>query len=181
MSPMRKLAIVVAVQFTVLFSMIGFKQYTVWTGETVLLRTAPLDPRDLLRGDYVTVRYEISRIDGRRVLVDGDVYGSVYVELQRDEDGYWRAVAIHDSRRRSFSRTVVIKGHARYTRSAALGYDAYDVRYGIEDIFVPESSARALPAGPGHTVAVEAKVDRFGNAVPRRFYVDGTPFELHRR
>ena len=35
--------------------------------------------------------------------------------------------------------------------------------------------------GDGHVVAVEVKVDRWGNAVPRRFYVDGEPFPLERR
>ena len=32
------------------------------TGTDVTLQTRPVDPRDLLRGDYVTLSYEISRV-----------------------------------------------------------------------------------------------------------------------
>ena len=34
---------------------------TLTTGETILLRVVPVDPRDLFRGDYVILSYEISR------------------------------------------------------------------------------------------------------------------------
>ena len=177
MTPAKKLALVVAVQFLVLFSVIGFKQYTVWTGETVLLRTAPVDPNDLLRGDYTELRYTISTIDLSQVLSDRRPYGSIYVELERGDDGYWRAVAIHNDRKRSFDGTVLLQGKVeRYS-----GANTVRIRYGIEQIFIPEGSGRDLPRGPGHVVAVEVKVDRFGNAVPRRFVVDGQPFTLHRR
>lgn len=176
MTPGKKLLIVVAVQFLVLTSILAFKQYTVLTGTTVLLKTAPVDPSDLVRGDFVAVRYEISTVD-RDLVVDEYKYptGQVYVELQRGGDGNWRAVAVHTERKRSYNGTVLIKGDVEGTR-----YDTLTIRYGIEQVFVPEGSGAALPSGSGHTVAVEVKVDRFGNAVPRRFFVDGQPFELKR-
>ena len=31
------------------------------SGQEVVLQTVPVDPRDLLRGDYVILRYDISR------------------------------------------------------------------------------------------------------------------------
>jgi uncharacterized membrane-anchored protein len=42
---------------------IGFKEFTLRTGEEVLLKTLPVDPRDLFRGDYVILRYDVSRVD----------------------------------------------------------------------------------------------------------------------
>ena len=67
-------------------------------GEQVFLETRPIDPRDILRGDYVTLGYEISFIDG--VILanifgdeDGDFYydrysgREIYVTLQKDETG----------------------------------------------------------------------------------------------
>ena len=177
-SPAKKLLIVIAIQFLVLFSVIGFKQYTIWTGETVVLKTIPVDPRDLLRGDYVQVRYEISILD-LGALAGDDVYGgSVYVELQKGDDGYWKAVAIHYDHERSYAGTVLIKGDATYYGPGSSG--RINVSYGIEQVFVPEGSGDDLPSGRTHTVAVEVKVDRFGNAVPRRFLVDGQPFDLSR-
>lgn len=175
----KKLLIVVGVQFLVLLSVLAFKQYTVWTGETVLLKTTPVDPRDLMRGDFVAVRYEISTIDRAKVADDYKYpTGPVYVELKRGADGYWNAVAVHTERERSYDGTVLIKGHVedQYMATSTL-----NIHYGIEQVFVPEGSGGDLPSGSGHTIAVEVKVDRFGNAVPRRFFVDGQPFDLKRR
>ena len=179
MKPIAKLAIVIAVQLLVLLSVIGFKQYTVWTGETVLLKVQPVDPRDLIRGDYVIVRYEISDIDTGQIAGDDYPYGTVYVELREDADGYWSAVAIHEDRDRTFDDTLLIKGKVNdaFVRG---GRNDLRIDYGIEEIFIPEGSGDQLPFGNGHIIAVEVKVDRFGNAVARGFYVDGAPFELER-
>lgn len=176
MRPLTRILIVAGIQFLILFSIVGFKQYTVWTGETVLLKTQPVDPRDLLRGDYMRVRYEISTLDPAMLAGDRYASGDVYVELREGSDGYWQAVAIHDRREHSFEDTLLIKGQMESRSPRSL-----DIEYGIEEIFIPEGSGGDLPVGLDHVVAVEVKVDRFGNAVPRQFYVDGEPFELKRR
>ena len=61
---MRKTAIVLAVllQIVVLLVMAGEREYIMRYGKTIYLRTAPIDPRDLFRGDYVRLSYEISSI-----------------------------------------------------------------------------------------------------------------------
>lgn len=177
MKAWQKLLIVAALQFAILLSVIAFKQYTIWTGTTVLLRTAPVDPRDLIRGDFIALRYEISTID--RGTATGDWYpgNDVFVELRRGDDGYWSAVAIHGDRTHSFPGTEIIAG----TVTSSYPGSPIQVHYGIEQVFIPEGSGDQLPTGTGHTVAVEVEVDRFGNAVPRRFFVDGQPFKLERR
>jgi len=59
---MRKQFILAAVilQFAILFTICGKREMVIRTGEKVFLRTAPVDPRDLFRGDYVILNYEIS-------------------------------------------------------------------------------------------------------------------------
>lgn len=168
--PAVKLIVVVAMQVLILLSVIAFKQYTVWTGETVLLKTAPIDPRDPLRGDYVTVLYEISRLDSRELAGDAYVYGEAFVELREGDDGYWEAVAIHEERERAFDGTVLIKGavKSQYFDGRAT---VYDIEYGIEDVFIEEGSGVDLPVGADADVGVEVKVDRFGNAVAREIVV----------
>jgi uncharacterized membrane-anchored protein len=52
----------ILVQFLVLGWMAGQREWILRTGPSVWLRTAPIDPRDLFRGDYVTLGYEISTI-----------------------------------------------------------------------------------------------------------------------
>jgi uncharacterized membrane-anchored protein len=63
-------------------------------GERVLLETRPVDPTDILRGDYVTLDYEIQDIPDD-ILPEkmSDVAYSrrrpstIFVELERDADG----------------------------------------------------------------------------------------------
>jgi uncharacterized membrane-anchored protein len=173
MSPAKKLAIVIAIQFLVLFSVLGFKQYTVWTSETVLLKLQSVDP----------LEYEISRLDRTSIAWDesaGTCCGMpVYVELQKQEDGLWKAIAAHDSHTHTVDGTVLIKGRAQgeYLYQG----QTVSIYYGIEDIFVPEGSSGQLPSGRDHTLAVEVKVDRFGNPTPRHFVIDSQPVDLRRR
>jgi GDYXXLXY motif protein len=47
---------------TVLTWMLVSHAWPVWTGETIYLRTRPVDPRDLFRGDYVVLAYDIDTV-----------------------------------------------------------------------------------------------------------------------
>jgi uncharacterized membrane-anchored protein len=182
-SAARKLIIVAAVQFLILFAVLGFKQYTVWTGETVLLRTEPVDPRDPFRGDFASVRYEISTLDVAQLAGDDYLSGTVYVELREDENGYAVAVAVHEDRDHAFDDTLLIKGRVideRFEGGPAGVRHTFALKYGIEDIFIPEDSGADLPSPDEGTLAVEVKVDRFGNAVARGFMLDGRPLDLSR-
>jgi uncharacterized membrane-anchored protein len=176
MSTLPKIAVVLAVQLLIIASVVAFKQYTVWTGETVRLAVGPVDPRDPFRGDYVTLTYEISRIDPDDLIGQRYAYDTVYVELREGDDGIWDAVAIHDDRRREFEDTVLLKGKSEYWSG-----DTISVRYGIEELFIPEGSGRDIPWQRRDEISVEIKVDRFGNAVLRHLLVDGEQLDLERR
>jgi uncharacterized membrane-anchored protein len=56
---MRKTFIILAVilQLVVLAYMAGEREYILRRGKVIYLRTAPIDPRDLFRGDYVRLNY----------------------------------------------------------------------------------------------------------------------------
>ncbi len=180
MTPLTKLAIVAAVQLVILFGIVGFKQYTIWTGTTVVLAAAPVDATKPLRGGDVTLRYEISEINVSEIAGDDDLRDqTVYVELQEGADGVWDAVAIHNSHERSFDGTVLLKG--------TLQYDYYPVtagvrriRYNLEELlFISDGGAEDIPWDSG--VSVEVNVDRFGDSVPRHLLVDGEKLDLKRR
>jgi uncharacterized membrane-anchored protein len=176
MATLPKIAIVLAIQLVIIASVVGFKQYTVWTGETVVLAVEPVDPRDPFRGDYVTFQYDISRIDPDELRGNRYAYGDVYVELRQGNDGTWDAVAIHDDREHDFDDTVLLKGEAE---SFGGPDNLINVEYGIEELFIPEGSGSDIPWD--RDVSVEIKVDRFGNAVPRHLLVDGEKLDLERR
>lgn len=57
-----KFALAIALQLLLLAGLLGFRQYTLLTGQRIWLRTVPVDPRDMFRGDYVTLSYQVSRI-----------------------------------------------------------------------------------------------------------------------
>lgn len=178
MTPLRKLAIIFAIQAVLLLAVVGFKQYATWTAETVLLAVRTDEPADLVGRDAAPVEYRISTL--RMSALAGDEYPSesTYVELREGEDGTWDAVAINYRREHEYDGTELIKGKVDVW---SVIRDSFDVDYDIEDIYVPDSDAARLPAGSGHTIAVEVKVDRFGNASPKRFLIDGEPFDLEER
>jgi len=52
----------IILQLIVLVGMIAMRLTPLLTGQTILLRVVPVDPRDIFRGDYVTLAYECCRI-----------------------------------------------------------------------------------------------------------------------
>lgn len=100
------LALAALAQLVFLAAMAIPQAATVMSGETILLRVVPVDPRDLFRGDYVILGYEISRvppngIDGTTPSElqnsDGDWLGrTVYVGLEPEQDGrHYRGTEVH--------------------------------------------------------------------------------------
>ena len=67
----RKLVLLfVVAQVLVLAFMAGKREFIVHAGERIHLRTAPVDPRDLFRGDFVRLNYEVSSV-GPKLMRDG--------------------------------------------------------------------------------------------------------------
>ncbi len=63
------------------------------SGKEVLLKVEPVDPRDLLRGDYVALGYDISRIPTRLIanIPAGQTRSDdtpITVRLSKGVDGY---------------------------------------------------------------------------------------------
>lgn len=73
-------------------AMIAGKERTLADGGTMLLELAPRDPRSLLQGDYMTLRYAISA-DVLRALGRGSASGRLLVRV--DADGVARFVRVH--------------------------------------------------------------------------------------
>src|SRR3990172_261425 len=178
--PLPKLIAVVGLQVLILLSVIGFRQYTLMTRDTVLLVLQTTDPQAIAGPDSAPVRYEISTVDVSTLPGDDEFMHSIYVELGETEDGTWQPPALHGTRHRSYDNTAMIKGDYIYA-GGSLGRQRYTVVYGIEDVYVPDDAAASLPSGSGHTIAVEVKVDRYGQPDPVRFLIDGQPFELEER
>lgn len=175
--PLLLLALVVVLQTGALIAMVAVKQVTLITGTPVLLKTEPVDPRSLFRGDYVQLNYAISTLDYGTVDGDDgfDRHDEVYVVLRRGKT-YWEPVSIHREMPARGQDTVVIRGEVEYTRVWLDGKsrDGVRVRYGIESYFVPEGEGREieLPRNDGR-VAILVAVDDNGDAAIKAVLIDG--------
>ena len=69
------------------------KETTLRDGRTVLLQLAPVDPRSLMQGDYMLLRYEMAIDPATREAVGGVAEGRLVVAL--DERDVARFVRLH--------------------------------------------------------------------------------------
>lgn len=159
----------VLLQLLAIFGMVAIHGYTLATGAPVLLKTVPVDPWDLFRGEYVTLRYEISTVDAGKVAMQGLPYRrgqQVYVTL-RQGDPYWTVGSVSAARTAAGDGEMVVKARVEWDSGREVG-----LRYGIEQFYVPEGEGKDLELQV-ENMAVEALVDRFGRSALHRVFVDG--------
>lgn len=177
-----RIALVVVLQTLVLAVMVGMKQYTLNTGTPIVLKTEPIDPRSLFSGDYVRLNYGISRLNLEQLAGDDDFehHDRLYLVLER-RDAYWEAVSVHHRRPEAAPGQVIIKGEVE-TRFGVVRDSAdkrrekpktIEVRYGIENYFVPEGEGHDLERPkPGEVVSIRVVVDKFGNTAIKAVLVN---------
>lgn len=156
----------------IILGFIGFKEFTLRTGQEVLLKTQPVDPRDLFRGDYVVLNYQISNLDLNSLQSDFKDYKNddkVYVSLNL-VDGYGVPAKISKNAPRE---GLYIKGKA-----ASVWDSGLFVSYGIESYFVPEDKGREIEQQRGRNLDVKVSIDNFGNAVIKSLVIEGKEFSF---
>ena len=84
-----KFIALICLQALLLAGIIGYREYWIETGDKVVLKTSPVDPRDIFRGDYVNLTYEITNLDIAGDLQNPDfLLGQpIYVNLETSSDG----------------------------------------------------------------------------------------------
>ena len=150
----------VVAAFVVALAQIGFLAWMIAgraailrNGHEVLLKIHPVDPRDLFRGDYVRLGYDIASVPMTSVanVPEGEWLSEdrpIYVRLAKGEDGFWQArSASFDAPAQGRAKGEVdILGKAEAGQS--LGKDTdLRVTYGIERFYVPEGEGRAKLKG----------------------------------
>ncbi len=154
-------------------------------GTEVILRIAPVDPRDWLRGDYVTFQYDISTLD-RALFTDGRIAnGAQLFVLLAPRGSVWVAERVSVERPLEsgavFLAGRVVRGGRESAedlggRSLDVGREtAVSVQYGIEQYFIPEGSG-TLPWGRNVESLAHVTVDRTGRGIVRSITVNGQPW-----
>jgi Uncharacterized membrane-anchored protein len=170
---------------------IAYKEYTLRTGTEVLLRTIPVDPRDLFRGDYVTLNYEISTLDMEKLpSEESDFYNdeTVYLALEL-KNGYGIPKKIYTTPPED---GLYIKGKVKdviydwETDESGITTEEATIKelrvdYGIESYFVPEGRGMEIEKAQqtGKTeVTAKIIIDKYGNAVIKSLLIDGKEIEF---
>ena len=148
-------------------------------GQEVLLQVQPVDPRDLLRGDYVRLGYDIATIPAALFVPpltgDGDYEAHpVWVLLHKQDDGFFAVKSAAFDRAAlpaPESGEVVIHGVAAGRPYAG---SSTTVDYGLERFYLPEGEGRPIEIDMRtRPFAVVAAVADDGSAQIKRF-LDGT-------
>jgi uncharacterized membrane-anchored protein len=152
-------AIIVAlVQCGVLGWMIQSRAAILRNGAEIVLKTEPVDPRDLLRGDYVTLGYEVSQIPAKEITAPAGGWYSegsyVYVVLKKGGDGVWaRSRASAEPISDLKGDELLLRGRSRFMFEPQSD-QMVPVNYGIERFYVPEGEGRAI-----ETAQQEKRID----------------------
>lgn len=154
---------VVAAQAVFLLAWAGWHEYVRATAPIVRLKTVPVDPRDLLRGDYMILRYEISSVRAPASAGPGERSGDEFWVVLEPRDGY------HVAAGASWTEPVLRPGQC-----AVKGWRGKrgDTTYGIENYYVPEG--KGTPRF--QTLEVEATVGPTHRLQIKRVRVDGRPY-----
>jgi len=156
------LFVIIFLVLSVVFSFIIYNGWPLWTGKKMVLDTLPVDPFDPFRGQYMIINYEISRLDVVEGFNEGD---SVYVNLEKDEQGVWRFQSASGSKPEigDFIKGNIIRVSGKNIR----------VEYGVEQFFF-ERHAKI----PTVNITVEVSVADSGRAKIVQLLHNGEPVEI---
>lgn len=171
------------VQVALLSVMILDRVQILRDGKEVTLRSRPVDPRDLLRGDYVVLGYDISQLPAGALLNQPASSRTpvVLVKLAPNRDGIHEAVSVYAGPVAVTSPEVLIRGILLYgaTCGGSGGYafcEKLSIRYNLESYFVPEGEGRKLEELRNQgKLSVVAAVLPSGRAAIKRLLIDGKP------
>jgi len=126
---------VVALQMVLLAGMSVAPAFRLTQARLATFTTAPVDPWDMFRGDYISLAYDFSQ--NVPVHEEFKTNDTIYVVLQSGGNGKWTAVRSKHLKPAVSADELVIKGKVD---------SAYDglatVHYGIERLYVPERQGR---------------------------------------
>ena len=148
------------------------------SGREIVLPIRPVDPRDLLKGDYARLGFDISTVDPAMMpaappLPSNVVYQrqpprTVYVTLEQQPDQSWKPVAVALRFPTAHAANQIV------LRGTTQSWDQRLISYGIERYFVPEGTGGRIEdlARTSRLSAIVA-VDRSGRAAIKGLVSDG--------
>ena len=171
----KLLILVLALQAAWLLGMVATQEFALAHGKAILLETQPVDPRDLLSGDYLMLRYKISDVPVNLFSspVKKDLpYGTkIFVALAPGTNEFYVVIrASTNALAPSSNAEVVLSGKSAYAWWNAT--NAIHVEYGIERYYVAEGAGN-----PRGKLTARAVVPASGRARLQQVFLDDKPYE----
>jgi uncharacterized membrane-anchored protein len=131
----------IALQVLVLIGMYLLSVAPLWIGTEVKIKTVPVDPRSLFRGNYARLRYDISTIPSKHLSDSKDLRNGevVYVNLKKAPTGLYEFLSASSAKP---DTGIFLKGRLQNHRYE--NRDQLRITYGIEAFFAPKDKAIAL-------------------------------------
>jgi uncharacterized membrane-anchored protein len=164
---LKLLCLVLGLQVAWILGTVATQEYGLARGATALLETRPVDPRDLLRGDYVILSYRISDVPRQLfqppLTNDLPVGTTVFVVLEK-RGKFHEAVSAALERPEVAPGQLVLRGKSVYSWQSR-------IEYGLERYYVPEGTGN-----PNGKLTVEISVPPSGNALIKQVFINDRPY-----
>jgi len=162
--------ILVLAQAGFLLGWAGYHEYVRQCAAVILLKGRPVDPQDLLRGDYLILNYDISSVTMPGTPADKVADSEVWVLLEK-RDRYHVVVQASAEKLEPKPGQLLVRGARGYNwRTNQTGTTRVD--YGIEKYFVPEG--KGTPRFK--LLEVEVSVSPAHRLYLKRVLLDGKAF-----
>ncbi len=161
-SRIRWFVAIVAAQAAFLLTWAGWHEHVRSHAPVVRLKTVPVDPQDLLRGDFMILRYEISDAQPPAASAVNAGGGREFWVVLEPRDGFFVATHTSWDKPEVQSPQIAIRGRPGPRGTA----------YGIENFYVPEG--KGTPQFK--TIEVDASVSPLHRLFIKRVLVDGQPY-----
>ena len=169
---LKPVVLVLALQTAWLLGTVAVQEHALATGKIILLETRRVDPRDLLRGDYLILNYKISDVPVNlfSAPVNKDLpYGTkVFVALAPGTNQFYEVVKASTNELAPSANEILLRGNSDQRWWST---NSIRVAYGIENYYVAEGTGN--PAGK---LTVQAVVPASGQPNIKEVFVDGKPY-----
>ena len=169
---LKLLILVLALQTAWLLGTVFSQEYALAHGKIILLETRRVDPRDLLRGDYLILNYTISDVPANRFSppVAKDLpYGTkIFVTLTAETNRFYEVARASTNKFTPSANEILLCGRSE---ERWWNTNSIHVTYGIENYYVAEGTGN-----PTGKLTVQAVVPASGHPKIKEVFVDGKPY-----
>ena len=169
---LKLLILVLALQTAWILGTTIMQEHTLATGKIILLETRRVDPRDLLRGDYLILNYKISDVPvnlfSPPVKKDLPAGTKVFVALARGTNGFFEVRRAGTNAFEPAADEVLLSGKTGWR---SWNTNAIHIDYGLENYFVGEGMGN-----PTGKLTAQIVMPASGRASLKQVFVDGKPY-----